>query len=109
VVSEATLSNVRAQLQDERAHLQEQLQELGINDEALDYDDNFADSAQVAAEQGEARAHAASLRDQLKDVEAALAKIEDGTYGTCESCQGPIGEARLAAIPTARVCIQCAS
>lgn len=109
MISEATLSNVRAQLQDERAHLQEQLEELGINDETLDYDDNFADSAQVAAEQGEARAHAASLHDQLKDVDAALAKIENGTYGVCESCQGVIGEARLEAIPTARVCIQCAS
>ena len=41
----------------------------------------------------------------LRDIEDALRKIEDGSYGTCEVCGEPIGAARLSAIPWARLCI----
>ena len=73
------------------------------------YDANFADSSQVTAERGEAEALATQLKETLADVELALAKLDDGTYGTCEGCGKPIGEARLEAMPTARRCITCAS
>lgn len=42
---------------------------------------------------------------ELEEIEAALGKIEDGTYGTCEVCNKPIGRARLEAIPHARFCV----
>jgi RNA polymerase-binding transcription factor DksA len=45
----------------------------------------------------------------LTDVDDALAKLDNGTYGRCESCGGPIGDARLEAMPAARLCISCAS
>ncbi|HEY9556069.1 MAG TPA: TraR/DksA C4-type zinc finger protein [Acidimicrobiales bacterium] len=70
-----------------------------------DFDDNFADSGQVAAEQGENQVLAGQFRNELEDVERALTKIEDGTYGVCETCGKPINPARLEAIPTARFCI----
>jgi RNA polymerase-binding transcription factor DksA len=41
----------------------------------------------------------------LRDIDHALQKIEDGTYGTCEVCGKPIAPERLAAIPWARLCI----
>lgn len=41
----------------------------------------------------------------LEEVEAALLRIEDGSYGVCEICGEPIGAARLSAIPWARLCI----
>ena len=69
-------------------------------------DDNFADSGQVAAEQGETQALAAQLRDQLDDVEQALAKLDEGTYGPCEVCGEPIGDARLEVMPATRFCIE---
>jgi RNA polymerase-binding protein DksA len=47
-------------------------------------------------------------RAQLAQVEAALAAIEAGTYGRCRSCGGPIAAERLAAIPWAPTCIDCA-
>ena len=90
----------------QRAQLVEQLQDLGVEGEAGIVDDNFADTAQVSAEQGEAQALAAQLRDQLDDVEHALARLDEGTYGTCEMCGQPIGDARLEAMPAARFCIQ---
>lgn len=42
---------------------------------------------------------------RLEQIEAALRRIEDGAYGTCEACGKPIAEDRLAAIPWARLCI----
>jgi DnaK suppressor protein len=41
----------------------------------------------------------------LEQVERALARIDDGTYGTCERCGKPIGEDRLRARPSAALCI----
>lgn len=44
-------------------------------------------------------------RDTLAEIDAALQRIEDGTYGICEGCGKPIGAERLSAIPWTRLCI----
>jgi DnaK suppressor protein len=46
-------------------------------------------------------------RDLLDLAERALARIDDGTYGICESCGQPIGKARLEAFPRATLCVTC--
>ena len=46
-------------------------------------------------------------RTTLDHIEAALRKIDKGTYGTCESCRNPIPKPRLEALPFARYCIGC--
>jgi DnaK suppressor protein len=43
----------------------------------------------------------------LSSIDAALARIEDGTYGRCERCGEPIAEERLEALPYATRCIEC--
>lgn len=99
-----------ALLEHEREDLRAQLAELGFGDEGgLKYDSNFADTSQVTAERGEAEALAGQLRDALAEVEAAIERLAEGTYGTCERCREPIGSARLEAKPAARRCIACAS
>ncbi|HYE77089.1 MAG TPA: TraR/DksA C4-type zinc finger protein [bacterium] len=101
---------MRALLEQERAALSGELAELGFGDDGgLTYDANFADSSQVTAERGEAEALAASLREALAEVEHALAKMDQGTYGQCEGCGKPINPARLEAMPKTRLCIDCAS
>jgi DnaK suppressor protein len=45
------------------------------------------------------------LEAQLADVEHAFARIENGTYGTCEACGRPIGAERLEARPATRFCV----
>jgi DnaK suppressor protein len=101
---------LRDQLQEERDRVRDQLSRLGHGDDAnLDFDENFADSGQVPAERGEVEALSGQLRDTLQEIEDALAKIDDGTYGECESCRQQIPEARLEAMPAARLCITCAS
>ncbi len=47
-------------------------------------------------------------RKELSEVEAALSRIKSGEYGICEICDNPIREARLQALPWARLCIHCA-
>ena len=46
-------------------------------------------------------------RELLRDVVAALRKIDDGSFGACERCGEPIAEKRLDALPFARYCIDC--
>lgn len=46
-------------------------------------------------------------RDKLRLIDEALRKIDDGSYGTCESCGDEIGEDRLRAMPLAKLCLAC--
>jgi RNA polymerase-binding transcription factor DksA len=43
---------------------------------------------------------------ELVELEAAVKRVDTGSYGNCEACGNPIGEGRLEAIPTARYCIE---
>jgi RNA polymerase-binding transcription factor DksA len=45
-----------------------------------------------------------SIEAELADVEHALRRLDEGTYGICEACGKPIDEERLAALPAARLC-----
>src|ERR1700728_2441390 len=108
--SEPVLAEYRALLETERASLAAQLAELGYGyTGGLNYDSNFADPSQVTAERGEAEALAGELKEALVEVEAALGRVAQGTYGRCERCGQPISPARLEAKPAAPLCITCAS
>ena len=43
----------------------------------------------------------------LRQVDAALKRIEEGEFGTCLECEGPISPKRLAAVPWATYCLRC--
>jgi DnaK suppressor protein len=47
-------------------------------------------------------------RQEMEDVKHALHRIEQGTWGRCEKCEGAIGRDRLRALPEARTCVDCA-
>lgn len=96
---------VRAELEKERDLLRHKVHELDAKEDDLEYDVNFADSAQVAAERGENRVLYEQLRQDLDDIEKALERMDAGTYGTCEVCGTEIGAARLEVMPSTRVCI----
>ena len=100
------VADARRELEALRADLLARNQELSVtSDDPLAYDGNFADSGQVAAELGENQALIAANQEQLEDIQHALDKIEAGTYGTCDTCGGPIGDARLEVMPASRYCI----
>ncbi len=50
-----------------------------------------------------------SLESTLARTERALAKLDDGTYGICDICAGPIARGRLAAMPDSVTCVACAT
>ena len=98
-------STLRGRLDAEVERLRGQIEVLEPGG-VLSYDENFADSGQVAAEQGENKALVNQFRKELAETQRALDKFEDGTYGVCERCGRPIGEARLEAMPATRYCIE---
>lgn len=107
---DASTVDFSAILNHERDELRARLAELGFGDAGSPaYDPNFADTSQVTAERGEAEALAQSLQETLSEVEHAIGKLADGTFGICEQCKRPISAARLEAKPAARLCIDCAS
>lgn len=109
MASDAAFVEARAQLEEERDSLRAQLVEIGYGGAGLNYDSNFADSSQVTAERGETEALGSKLKETLDEVEHALAKLDDGSFGVCEDCGQQIDPARLEAKPAARYCIVCAS
>ncbi len=48
-------------------------------------------------------------RDKMQAIDEALERVEEGSYGVCESCESDIAEGRLEALPFTRLCIQCQS
>ncbi len=72
-------------------------------------DEHDPDGATIAFERAKASALLEHARAQLTDVDRALARLADGSYGTCQECGADIGAPRLQARPTAGTCISCAS
>lgn len=72
-------------------------------------DEHDPEGATIAFERSQADHAAASARRRLAAVESALRRVEDGTYGICEKCGGPIGDGRLEALPAAVACVRCAA
>jgi len=107
------LAEVRAQLDEEAARLRAEIAaaEVGIADLLRDSGDGAGDDQADAGTKTFEREHEMSLannsRGMLQQAERALQRIDDGTYGICESCGQPIGKARLQAFPRATLCVSC--
>ncbi len=104
-------------LVEERGRTQERLADLtgdyiGIVEASADSnadDEHDPEGSTIAFERSQVGALVAQARAHLAEVDAALARVEDGRYGVCETCGAPIAPARLEARPVARTCITCAS
>jgi|SRR5579862_4440575 len=66
-----------------------------------------ADSATNPTSQEVAEALERQTRGELLEVEAALDRIDNGSYGVCDRCGQPVDPARLRALPWARYCLNC--
>ncbi len=69
-------------------------------------DEHDPEGATIAFERSQVEALVRQAREHLSEIDAALARLGSGTYGICEIGGEPIAEARLAARPTARTCVQ---
>jgi len=109
----AELSSVRADLGEETVRLREELEvaesdiaEL-IRDSADGAGDDQADAGSKTLEREHEMSLANNTRDLLAQGERAIQRIDDGTYGSCESCGNPIGKERLRFFPRATLCVAC--
>jgi RNA polymerase-binding protein DksA len=67
----------------------------------------MADQGTAAQEREKAFLFASREGKYLSYLDRALERIKAGTYGFCQECGQPIAKARLEAVPTARLCINC--
>ena len=111
--TKAELREVLDELHEQREHSQRVIdaQEDELNGLMRDSGDGAGqDQADLGATSFE-RDHELTVlnseRDKLAQIERALGRIDDGTYGVCESCGNPIGKMRLMAFPRATLCMTC--
>ena len=113
------LEELKSQLQIKKRQLESQLSEFATKDPNLkdDWDTtyprvpqgNLEEAADEVEEYSTKLNVEFNLESQLKDVNAALEKIERGSFGICEKCKNPIASERLKVSPEARLCSNCAS
>jgi RNA polymerase-binding transcription factor DksA len=108
---------VRGRLDQERQRLQDirdqVIEEEGIGEETENenvaelsgMDQHQADHASEAFERERAISLLENIEAELDDIEHALGRLDDGSYGTCEACGKPISEPRLEALPGTRFCL----
>lgn len=110
------MTAVRRRLDDERAQILRRLADLtddygavvaASRDTNAD-DEHDPEGATIAFERSQVGALVRQARQHLAEVDAAVARLDEGTYGTCEGCGEPIPAERLDARPVARLCIGCA-
>ena len=71
-------------------------------------DEHDPEGATIGFERAQLSAVVDATRARLAEVDAALSRVDSGTYGTCERCGRPIAPERLDALPATRWCIGCA-
>jgi DnaK suppressor protein len=111
--TEAELAKVRKELEAEVAGLRADISRAEsevaerLGDAVGDAGDDQADAGAKTFQREHELALTQNARELLARSERALARIDTGTYGVCESCGEPIGKARLQAFPRATLCVSC--
>jgi DnaK suppressor protein len=109
----ANFKQLRSHLESEQKRLLEELEQLEANARPAEVrreGSPFSKREEEATESLELEKRLAlekQVRDHLAEVEHALRKFEEGTYGLCDSCGQPIAPDRLEALPQASLCVSC--
>jgi RNA polymerase-binding protein DksA len=112
----AELEQIRIDLEAQRAVFARELADLEagtFNQSQSDlsgevsFDEESADAGTFTFERERDLSLSNNLKDLLDKVDAALRRIKNGSYGSCERCGKPIDKARLKALPYAVLCIDC--
>ncbi|HZD18621.1 MAG TPA: TraR/DksA C4-type zinc finger protein [Actinomycetota bacterium] len=113
--SKKELDDLRKRLLDEQAELQDQLATIEESSFAnsqsdisgeVSFDEENADAGTFTFERERDLSIENNVRDLLGKIDRALARMDEGTYGTCSRCGRPIEKARLKALPYVDLCIK---
>lgn len=105
--------HLRLKLEEERDHLQgdlDSIEDSGRPAESRRDGSPFGKREEEATESLELEKRLAlekQMREHLSEIESALKKFEDGTYGLCDMCGKPISPDRLEVMPRASLCVEC--
>lgn len=111
--TDAEIAEVSSALEADRERLTAELDEAErefadlVSDSGDGAGFDQADIGSSTMERDQEMSVANNEREMLVQVERAVERIDDGTYGVCESCGKPIGKMRLMAFPRATLCLPC--
>lgn len=100
----------KEEIQDDIKHISEETLKKTQKDSSGDisgYTYHMADVATDNYDREFSLGLASNERDYLYELDDALKKVEDGTFGICEECKSLISKSRLKAVPQARLCVKC--
>jgi len=106
------LDELRGHLDEERGHVAARISELTAQD-PFSNPERLTDNAASDTEANEESSHdrfaalVTEFREKLVDIEMAITRIDNGTYGFCSSCGNLIDTDRLSILPTAKLCLSC--
>lgn len=110
------LAQIKTQLTSEKKKLEDELAQFATPNARVagDYDttfpeygDDMEDNAQEITDYLANKPVEMTLEKTLRDINTALKRLDEGTYGICKYCQKPIAEPRLMARPTSSSCVSC--
>ena len=107
------MEELRSRLESEQKHLLSELEQIEIDarpSEVRREGSPFGKREEEATESLELEKRLADekrVKTNLAEIEHALQKFEEGTYGLCDSCGQPIAPERLEALPQASLCFKC--
>lgn len=113
-LDQETAQDLRARLQRERQQERDRLEEMDIVEPGKSVHNesrNEAGMAQMgltARQRSERQAVIEHTRDRLEQIEDALDRLDQGTYGRCDVCGEPIAPERIVSVPLATRCVDCA-
>jgi DnaK suppressor protein len=116
-VNDKDIQHFRERLMEERKNLMDELEWVETNyigssqrdstGEVSSHTTHLADMGSDSSERDKAFLIGDTSGEALEDINEALDKLGDGTYGICESCGQPIARERLEAVPHAKLCLKC--
>lgn len=116
-MEKSKIESFRGKLQKERKRLENELKQIHDENYAVasegaeggdeNYEDHMGDAASNIFDRERDLSLEQNLEDMIAQVDAALLRLENGSYGICANCHREINEARLRAIPYVDLCIEC--
>lgn len=105
------LDDLRTLLEEKRAELLTRIEQFGASDPAetsnLNFGKRIGDGTTYAVERMTGAYQARTLYETVKEIDQALERIDDGSYGRCARCREPIPAGRLEVLPWADLCVPC--